>query len=199
MARGRDLERSRERILDAALAEFAARGLFGARTRSIARRARLSEQMIFHCFGSKDALYRRVIERELQRIGGVLQADENLQLATHLVAGFERALDEDRDSLRLWQWEALAPSKRRLASDDARRSLFEAELAQLRIERARGEFPAEFDERDMLMATLGLRLIPALLPQLAPLIFDLSNDDPRFRTRWAEFLGRVSALLGKRA
>jgi len=55
----RDLSRSRERILNAALQEFAAWGFSGARTRAIGRRAAINEQMIFHCFGSKEGAVSR--------------------------------------------------------------------------------------------------------------------------------------------
>lgn len=199
VARTRDLARSRERILQAALEEFAARGLHGGRTRSIARRARLSEQMLFHCFGSKERLYREVVERQLHRVGGALESGGRFDLATHLIAGFERALDEDRGSLRLWQWEALERGGQTLAAEDARRRLFDAECAELRRQKDSGLFPADLDERDMLLATLGLRLVPALLPQLSSLIFGLSNDEPEFRSRWAGFLRKLSALLAQHA
>src|SRR5260370_42606879 len=96
MARTRDLNRSRKRILAAALNEFAAKGFAGARTRSIARRARISEQMIFHSFGNKEYLYRTVFNEQLRRISGVLESHESTDLATHLTAGFERALTDDR-------------------------------------------------------------------------------------------------------
>ena len=66
MGRQRDLNRSRERILASATKEFAAKGFAGARTRSIARRARINEQMIFHCFGSKAGLYRSVLDKDLR-------------------------------------------------------------------------------------------------------------------------------------
>ena len=45
MARQRDLNRTRERIMAAALKEFAASGFAGARTDAIACRARVNERM----------------------------------------------------------------------------------------------------------------------------------------------------------
>ena len=46
-----------ERILTAALGEFAQRGLAGARVDEIARRARINKQAIYYYFGSKDKLF----------------------------------------------------------------------------------------------------------------------------------------------
>jgi len=56
-------DETRERILAAAVAEFAARGLDGARVDAIARRARANKRMIYHYFGSKDDLYLASLER----------------------------------------------------------------------------------------------------------------------------------------
>jgi TetR/AcrR family transcriptional regulator len=61
VSRKRDAARSRERLLVAAGAEFAARGFAGAKVDRIAARARLNKAMIYYHFGSKAALYREVL------------------------------------------------------------------------------------------------------------------------------------------
>ena len=61
----RDLNRTREKILAAALAEFSARGFAGARVDAIARRARVNKRMLYYCFGAKQDLYREVLRRKL--------------------------------------------------------------------------------------------------------------------------------------
>jgi AcrR family transcriptional regulator len=53
----------REEILDAALIEFADRGLHGASTEDIARRAGISQPYVFRLFGTKKELFRAVIAR----------------------------------------------------------------------------------------------------------------------------------------
>jgi AcrR family transcriptional regulator len=58
----RDPERTRAAILDAATAEFAAKGLDGARVDAIARRSGVNKRMIYHYFGDKDGLYLAVLE-----------------------------------------------------------------------------------------------------------------------------------------
>jgi TetR/AcrR family transcriptional regulator len=52
---------SRERLLAAAAAEFAARGFAGANVDRIARAARLNKAMIYYHFTSKAALYREIL------------------------------------------------------------------------------------------------------------------------------------------
>jgi AcrR family transcriptional regulator len=50
-------EERREEILDAALAEFARKGLHGASTEEIARLAGISQPYVFRLFGTKKELY----------------------------------------------------------------------------------------------------------------------------------------------
>lgn len=54
---------TRQRILDAALAEFAAKGLAGARVDEIAERAGANKRMLYAYFGNKDDLWLTVLER----------------------------------------------------------------------------------------------------------------------------------------
>src|SRR5947209_1098726 len=53
----------REEILDAALVVFAQRGLHGASTEEIARRAGISQPYVFRLFGTKKELYTAVVAR----------------------------------------------------------------------------------------------------------------------------------------
>ena len=66
----RDPVRTRARILEAATREFAAKGLEGARTDEIARSAGINKRMIYHYFGSKDALFQAVLEKVYADIRG---------------------------------------------------------------------------------------------------------------------------------
>ena len=69
----RNPEASRARILDAARNEFVSNGLSGARVDRIASQSGVNKNLIYHYFGSKDALYLAVLEdiyaglRERQR------------------------------------------------------------------------------------------------------------------------------------
>ena len=58
----RDAEQTRRRILDAAKAEFARKGLGGARVDEIAARSKSNKRMIYHYFGSKEKLFTAVLE-----------------------------------------------------------------------------------------------------------------------------------------
>ena len=56
-------EKTREDILQAAVAEFVAHGLSGARVDAIAERTKTSKRMIYYYFGSKEQLYVEVLEK----------------------------------------------------------------------------------------------------------------------------------------
>jgi AcrR family transcriptional regulator len=56
-------EERREAVLDAALAEFASRGLDGASTEAIAAAAGISQPYVFRLFGTKKELFKAVVAR----------------------------------------------------------------------------------------------------------------------------------------
>lgn len=58
----RDPDGTRERILKAAVAEFAAKGLGGARVDEIAGRAAANKRMLYHYFGNKEDLFLAALE-----------------------------------------------------------------------------------------------------------------------------------------
>lgn len=61
---------SRSLLLAAATEEFARHGLRGTRVQAIVKRAGVNERMIYHHFGSKEGLYRAVLEAERSSMGG---------------------------------------------------------------------------------------------------------------------------------
>lgn len=63
-----DARETRENILEVATREFADKGLAGARIDEIAEQTASSKRMIYYYFGSKDELYRAVLERAYQAI-----------------------------------------------------------------------------------------------------------------------------------
>ncbi|HEX4215279.1 MAG TPA: TetR/AcrR family transcriptional regulator [Candidatus Dormibacteraeota bacterium] len=76
---GRD---TRQVLLGAAAEEFARHGLQGARVHEIVRRADVNERMIYHHFGSKQGLYRAVLED--QWLGGLGSWEPELKEAASL-------------------------------------------------------------------------------------------------------------------
>jgi AcrR family transcriptional regulator len=70
----RDPDATRARILDAAVAEFAGKGLGGARVDEIAVRAGVNKRMLYHYFGNKDDLFLAALESAYADIRDAEQA-----------------------------------------------------------------------------------------------------------------------------
>ena len=58
----------RELVLEAAVAEFAARGLAGTSTEDVARRAGISQPYLFRLFPTKKALFLALVDRCFRRV-----------------------------------------------------------------------------------------------------------------------------------
>jgi len=75
--RTRDADRTQQEILRAAMHEFAASGLGGARIDGIAERAGVNKRLIYYYFGGKDELFLAVLE---QTYADIRDAERELHL-----------------------------------------------------------------------------------------------------------------------
>lgn len=186
MRKVRDLERTREAIFKAGLAEFSAKGLAGARTDAIARRAGVNKRMLFYCFGSKEGLYRAVLKRKIDEKGRVIET-----LPDDLAAGLLQMYEEgcaDQDWVRMMEWEALAFNNRAVVGEEDRRALFETALAKLRQTEQKGGFAAGSDLTHLFISLLAVSIFPQAFPQLIRLVSGTSPADPKFMAKHREFL-----------
>jgi len=94
----------REDILDAAIAEFAAKGLHGASTDEIARLAGISQPYVFRLFGTKKELYLAVIARCFRQTLEIFQRvaeGKRGEEALHAIGtAYGELLESDRIYLR---------------------------------------------------------------------------------------------------
>ena len=101
----RNAEATRERILDAARAEFSAHGIAGARVDRIARAAGYNKNLIYVYFQDKETLFTTVLQKHLARV-----YDENPftpdDLPGYAAKVFDFAMAHP-DLLRLMAWFAL--------------------------------------------------------------------------------------------
>ena len=88
---GADGDKTRERILSAALETFARHGLLGTSVRDIAQRARIRVSTLYHYFPSKEALYAEVQEHVHGRVRtlvvNALGRNQDLREVTRAVIG----------------------------------------------------------------------------------------------------------------
>lgn len=98
----RDGERSKERLLAAATAEFAAFGSAGARVDRIARVSRVNKAQMYGWYGSKDGLFDAVFARHLHRMVDVVPFTAH-DLPGYAVALYDSYLT-DPELVRLASW-----------------------------------------------------------------------------------------------
>src|SRR5271154_5010195 len=94
--------RTCERILSAALHEFAAKGFAGARVDAIARRAGINKRMLYHYFGDKEALFRAVLRKKISERQALDQALTG-NMEENVPFWFASAC-QDMDWVRLLEW-----------------------------------------------------------------------------------------------
>ena len=185
--RGRDAARSREAILDAAEALFAAQGFAITSLQEIGERAGVSRGTPGYFFGSKEALYRAVLERVFVAAQAAVHQVPMRAAAAGaspegvLAAGIGAYLDflaARPTFIRLVQWESLSGGRFLSESPPHLAGVQEA-LAIITEQVSRGSFHP-VDPRQLLLSIMALCWFPlaeehTLLPALG-----LSARDPAF-------------------
>lgn len=189
----RNPQHSQERILEAALGEFAEKGFAGARVDAIARRARINKRMLYHYFGDKEGLFREVLRRKMeQRAAWLASAPENP--IESLPYWFELAC-RDPEWVRLLEWEALQWGEQQVIDEELRRESAKRAIERLRRREAKGLISAEYDPGQLLLSMMALTAYPHAFPQLARLVTGLSVSDPGFQEQRREFLRRFASAF----
>lgn len=112
-------EATRQRLLDAALAEFAEFGIAGARVDRIATAAASNKAQLYAYFGSKDRLFDTVFFASLHRIVDEVPIDPR-DLGGWAVRLYDHYLDRP-DLVRLATWQRLERNPRGLLVDSEKR------------------------------------------------------------------------------
>ena len=189
----RNPQRTRRRILSAALMEFAAKGFAGARVDMIARRASINKRMLYHYFGNKEHLFSEIVRRKMaerQAWAENLSGDP-----AETLSFWFKAACKDPDWIRLFEWEALQGDGRKVIDEKQRRTATARGLERVRQRQARGQISAEFDPRHVVLTMRSLTMFPVAFPQLTRLIMGRSVTDPKFQKERAEFLRQFAAAF----
>jgi TetR/AcrR family transcriptional regulator len=189
----RNPERTRARILSAALKEFAAKGFAGARVDAIARRAAINKRMLYHYFGDKEGLFRAVLRRKISERQAWAESLSG-NPAESLPFWFE-ATCKDADWVRLLEWEALQSNQEKVIDEKQRLAAVAGGLKRIRQWQARGQISGEFDPRHIILAMRSLTMFPVTFPQLTKLIVGRPVFEPRFQKEYARFLKHFAAAF----
>lgn len=189
----RDAERSRQRLLEAALDEFAAKGYFGARVQDIAERAGVNKQLIAYYFGGKEGLYSAVQRLWLEREATFVRPDMSLET---LAAAYLHESLADPRLARLLAWNGLTGGSEGQESSELASS--EADVNLLRLRQASGELAADLDPAAVLLVFFGALSLPVVMPQIVRRIYGRDPRSPGFEAWYAEQVGRFIRHLAER-
>jgi TetR/AcrR family transcriptional regulator len=169
----RDPEGTRRRILEAALREFSEKGIGGARVDAIAARADTNKRMLYHYFGSKDGLYRAVLQEGLAPQPAGAAEQENRLSRMH------RRFATNPDWVRLLMWEALEQGTAdRIENEEIRREGLARYIETIRADQAAGVLSPDVDAEQLALTEIGIAIMPFAFPQLVRLV---SGDPPSSR------------------
>jgi AcrR family transcriptional regulator len=175
--RGQTAERTRERILEAAVAEFGAKGYAGARTAGIAARAGVNQQLISYYFDGKQGLLAELRRRWQEIESSVVAPDASFDES--VAAYLDTTLDRP-DWARLVVWQALGDCPFTDAEDGERfagiqRARMAAAVEKIRLRQLAGEVTEEVDAGFALLVAYAVIFSPITMPQF---VRDILGDDP---------------------
>jgi len=193
MKRTRDGERTRKRILDAAAEEFSRHGFEAATLSGIARRAKVSKQLIYHHFRSKESLFTQTHE---VKFWPKAKWDETLpRNPVEMFAERFRKRAADLDYVRFLTWEAAGRRNRPVPGEKERRERIAEYGTRLRSMQVSGSLPADLDHRLIQLAILSLANYPVAFAQITRMVTGRSATDPGFCRAWTRFLRKIGRRL----
>jgi AcrR family transcriptional regulator len=163
----REPKATKQRLFDAAVAEFASHGIAGARIDRIAERAGANKQLIYAYFGSKHELFDRVVTDQVARFHDDVQLDPD-DVPAFAGATFDFFTD-NQAIVRLGAWHSLEASQADKPIAAIKRSVDER-VGALRRAQAAGTVDATIPPDQLLVmiyaiARAWVATVPELLAQ----------------------------------
>jgi TetR/AcrR family transcriptional regulator len=189
----RDAVRTRKKIVEAARKEFAARGYAGARIDGIARRAKLTKQLLYHYFPSKAALFDEILEQTIHEREGLVISDARPE--TLFRQRFVAALDQ-LVWLRFLTWEAAEyPQKRRVTRQARRQAAIAHQRSAIAAKQRQGALPKDVKTEMLQLAMYALATYPLAFAQITRMVTGTHPSETTFQNEWCAFLDQLGALL----
>lgn len=187
--RKRDPERTRARILEAAAAEFGAKGYAATRTTDIAARAGVNKQLISYYFGGKEGLYKEIATSWHSDAAEMASQEQPLD---QVLANFVATTLTDQG--RLWAWSNLAGD-----SPPTDEAFLRSQVEQMRDRQKAGELPADLDPGFLLLVLMAAASAPLTLRHTASQITGEDPATPEFASKYAEQLALLVRHLSGRS
>lgn len=180
---GWDVEGRKRRILDAAVAEFAAHGPDGTTIERIAKAAGVNKERVYTHFGGKDKLFATVLREELAKVARDVPVES---FATEDVGEYAgRVYDYHRahpELGRLMRWEGLAFDAE-VPDEAERREYYGYKVAAMSDGQSTGAVSNAIDADHLMFLVLSLAGWWSAVPQVARMITAAESKAEHARRR----------------
>ncbi len=182
---GYDRAETTRRIFDAAVTEFAAAGIAGARIDRIATAARSNKALIYSYFGSKEQLFAAVLESRLTGLSEAVTVDPH-RVAEYIGDLFD-FMTANTEVLRLVQHETChyLPGTEPHRAD--REAHYDEKVEAVRSAQHAGNVDPALDARFVVLSLIGLVSWFVAAPQITRMVIGAEIDDA-IRARYREHL-----------
>jgi len=182
---------TKDRILQAAFAEFSERGFAGARVDEIANRAGANKALLYQYYGDKEALFKHVLECKMG------------ELARIDASQFPDAIGEFFDFhaanpwfTRLMLWEALDFGMNPVPNEPERKKHWASHVGEIENLQRAGEIDPDLDPRQVLVTLVGMVWVWFAVPQVARMLAGGNPHSPEaLRKRRAHLVEVARRML----
>lgn len=196
--RQRDPERTKVQLLEAAKAEFGAKGYAAARVSEIAARAGVNKQLISYYFGGKEGLYNALTATMYD---DYVAASEHDMPFADVVRFFAQSGVRDHDLAKLFLWENLTDGTPDAIGVEGQRGFLQRQVEYVRARQAAGDFPADLDPAFLLVIFMAASSAALALPRVVRAVTGQDPNSAEFAEAYGEQLARLVGHLadpGKR-
>lgn len=193
-----DTEGTRRKIRNAALEEFAARGLDGTTVAAIATRAGVNKERLYSYFGDKKALWQLVLATELENLAAAVEVTGAGLDDIGEFAGATYDYHAAHPELgRLLQWEGLQGG--RPADVEVRTRHYREKVQRFAAAQRDGLLDRDIDPAHLVFALIALAAWWQTVPQLAEMITGSDADDHDERARRRRFVVEAARRIASPA
>lgn len=196
--RQRDPARTKAQLLEAAKAEFGAKGYAAARVSEIAAKAGVNKQLISYYFGGKEGLYNALTAT---MYGDYASAADHDKPFAEVVRFFVQSGVRDHDLAKLFLWENLTDGAPDPIGVEGQREFLQQQVEYVRARQAAGDFPADLDPAFLLLIFMAASNAALALPRVVRAVSGQDPTSAEFADAYGEQLARLIGHLadpGKR-
>jgi len=192
----RNAERTRKLILEAAREEFFEKGYTGARIESIAKRASVNKQLIYHYFKGKDQLINETID---DFIISLPSGNFTLPVDPVQIAEFRYNVNHQylMDFLKFTAWEAVEKRPNNLKGEEQRQKVLHSYNEDMKAKQELGLVPKDLDPALITLMISSLTIYPLLYGDVTRMITGHNPEEAEFKEKWSHFLRMISERIFK--